>query len=166
MLRRFAPALLAAALLGSVPASAAEPWPQGAEALAQAHPSELMGKAPALMASGRQDEATFWFYAGQLRWRASLQAKPEQDPTGEPALFASLFETIGPQVNGWAFGDIPALQQTIDAVLAWDERYPDPSIPPAIMASTRAGLVKLRDQIGRDADKIRTQRAAADLPNR
>ncbi|WP_019996876.1 hypothetical protein [Aureimonas ureilytica] len=165
MVRRLIVSLLMALCLAAWPAQA-EPWPEGAETLAKAHPSELVAKAPALMAAGRPEEATFWFYAGQLRWHARLAANPAQDPSGEPALFASLFETIGPEVNGWAFGDIPALQKTIDAVLAWDARYPGPSLPAASVASTRAGLVKLRDQIGREADKIRAGREAAGLPNR
>ena len=109
MVRRLIVGLIIALCLAAWP-TRAEPWPGGAEALAKAHPSELVAKAPALMAAGRPEEATFWFYAGQLRWRARLAANPAQDPSGEPALFASLFETIGPEVNCWAFVAIPALQ--------------------------------------------------------
>ncbi|SFF50576.1 hypothetical protein SAMN05216566_1194 [Aureimonas phyllosphaerae] len=141
-------------------------FPPGAETAGTAPPSEIMLRAAPLMKAGKGDEATFWFYAGQLRWRSRLNANPDQDPTGEPALFSSLFETLGPSVNGWAFGDIPKLQRTIDAVLLWDARYPDPSLDPAVHRRMRAGLTNLRDQIGREADTIRAERASRGLENR
>lgn len=125
-----------------------------------------MLRAAPLMQAGRRDEATFWFYAGQLRWRSRLNASPTPDLTGEPALFSSLFETLGPPVNGWAFGDIPKLQRTIDNVLLWDVRYPDPSLDPAVHKRMRAGLTALRSQIGREADMIRVERASRGLENR
>ncbi|MBB4000203.1 hypothetical protein [Aureimonas pseudogalii] len=160
--------LLATLLLAvAIPSHARDhAFPAGAETMGRSHPSELMMRAPALLQSGKGEEATFWFYAGQLRWRSRLTADPTQDPTGEPALFSSLFETIGPEVNDWAFGNIPELQRTIDAVLDWDDRYPDPSLDGAVHAATRKGLADLRDQIGREADAIRTERAARGLANR
>jgi hypothetical protein len=154
-------------LLGPSPAFAEEPaLPPGAETAGNALPSEIMLRAAPLMQAGNGDEATFWFYAGQLRWRSRLNASRSQDPTGEPALFSSLFKTLGPPVNAWAFGDIPKLQRTIDAVLLWDERYPDPSLDPGVHERMRAGLMALRDQIGREADMIRAERASRGLENR
>jgi len=167
--RTILPQLIAAALilLGPPLAFAEEPaLPPGAETTGNALPSEIMLRAAPLMQAGSGDEATFWFYAGQLRWRSRLNANPAQDPTGEPALFSSLFDTLGPPVNAWALGDIPKLQRTIDAVLLWDERYPDPSLDPVIHEQMRAGLTALRDQIGREADMIRTERASKGLENR
>ncbi|TCL90788.1 hypothetical protein C8J38_107148 [Rhizobium sp. PP-WC-2G-219] len=125
-----------------------------------------MLRAAPLMQAGRRDEATFCFYAGQLRWRSRLNASPTPDLTGEPALFSSVFETLGPPVNGWAFGDIPKLQRTIDNVLLWDVRYPDPSLDPAVHKRMRAGLTALCSQIGREADMIRVERASQGLENR
>ncbi|NHT77707.1 hypothetical protein G8E10_18545 [Rhizobiaceae bacterium CRRU44] len=167
--RTIFPHLIAAALLllGPPPAFAEQPaLPPGAETAGHALPSDIMLRAAPLMQAGRRDEATFWFYAGQLRWRSRLNASPAQDQTGEPALFSSLFETLGPPVNGWAFGDIPKLQRTIDAVLLWDVRYPDPSLDPAVHERMRAGLTALRDQIGREAGMIRAERASQGLENR
>ncbi|MGN7295549.1 hypothetical protein [Rhizobium sp. SAFR-030] len=147
--RSISPHLIAVLfLLGPQPAFAEEPTlPPGAETAGNASPSEIMLRAATLMQAGSGDEATFWFYAGQLRWRSRLNASPALDPTGEPALFSSLFETLGPPVNAWAFGDIPKLQRTIDAVLLWDARYHDPSLDPAVHERMRAGLKDLRDQM-------------------
>lgn len=166
--RTFTAGLVAMLLLSFTPPLAAQDarFPVGAETMGRQHPSQLMMKAGPLLKAGNGEEATFWFYAGQLRWRTRLTADPDQDPSGEPAIFSSLFDMIGPDVNGWAFGDIPQLQRTIDAVLAWDERYPDPSLDPDVHASIRKGLVDLRDQIGREADSIREERAAKGLDNR
>lgn len=164
--RFFRRSLIVLLVIAAPTLARADDFPAGAETAATLHPSQLMLKAPPLMAAGQQKEASFWYYAGQLRWRTRLAADPGQDPTGEPALFASLIETIGPSVNGWAFGDTHELGQTIDAVLAWDEAYPDPSLPAAPRATTRAGLVKLRDQISREAEAIRTERTANGLDNR
>jgi hypothetical protein len=67
--------------------------------------------------SRQKDEAVFWFYAGQLRYRVYLLAnKDKLKPSGDPALFASLSEEIGRPLNEYAFGDIPQLAKTIDAV--------------------------------------------------
>ncbi|RZI59547.1 MAG: hypothetical protein EOP94_02740 [Zymomonas sp.] len=168
VLRIGLPCLLAALLLSLAPSSQAQDhaFPAGAETMGKRHPSELMMKAPALLQSGKGNEATFWFYAGQLRWRSRLNADPDQDPTGEPALFSSLLEMTGSEVNGWAFGNIPELQRTIGSVLDWDARYPDLSLDLAVHASVRKGLADLRDQIGREAASIRTERTARGLANR
>lgn len=161
------PVAAALFLIAQPPAIAREQaFPPGAETAVNALPSELMLRAAPLMQEGKGDEATFWFYAGQLRWRSRLNANPDQDPTGESALFSSLFETLGPSINGWAFGDIPKLQRTIDTVLLWDERFPDSSLAPAIHQRMRTGLTSLRDQIGREADTIQAERASRGLENR
>lgn len=160
--------LVAAILLApSFPAMAqTKGIPEDAAAAARLHPSELMMKALPLLRSGRGEEATFWFYAGQLRWRSSLKENTQQDPTGEPALFSSLMDTVGSQVNEWAFGDIPQLQRTIDAVLEWDRRNPDPSLDQTVHAATRQGLEGLRVEIGLETDRIRSERTSRGLPNR
>jgi hypothetical protein len=72
-------------LLSPSPAFAEEPpLPPGAETAGNAVPSQIMLRAARLMQAGRGDEATFWFYAGQLRWRSRLNGGPAQDPTGDP----------------------------------------------------------------------------------
>jgi hypothetical protein len=86
------------------------------------HPAAYYILAGKLFSGGRQDEAVFWFYAGQLRYRFHLSANPGLPPSGDPALFASLSQVIGQPLNEYAFGDLEQLTATIDKVLAWDER--------------------------------------------
>ena len=84
------------------------------------HPAGLYILAQKLFASGQKDEAVFWYYAGQLRYRVYLTVNQSKlDPAGDPAVFSALTEEIGRPVNEYAFGDIPRLAKTIDAVIAW-----------------------------------------------
>src|SRR5215510_15118295 len=82
------------------------------------HPAVYYVLARKLFETGQRDEATFWYYAGQLRYRFYLKATPGLDPSGDPALFGSLSEVIGQPINEWAFGDLDALRATLDRVLA------------------------------------------------
>ncbi len=128
--------------------------------------TDMMMRAATLFSEGEKNRATFWFYAGQLRFRSYLAANPDVDPTGGPALFASLMETVGRPINEYAFGDIPHLVSILDEVLEWDEADPDPALPAETHRDIREGLAALRDQTRRDTAKIRAQREANGLPNR
>jgi hypothetical protein len=69
------------------------------------HPSYFYILAGKLFAAGKKDDAVFWFYAGQLRYRVYLvMNKDKLEPSGDPALFASLSEEIGRPLNKYAFG--------------------------------------------------------------
>jgi hypothetical protein len=135
------------------------------------HPSYFYILAGKLFASGKKDEAVFWFYAGQLRYRVYLLVnKDKLKPSGDPAVFASLSEEIGRPINEYAFGDIPQLAKTIDAVLAWDKSHSNPLTPRDKYRSEYrqivAGLIHMRDEVVRNADSIRKTRAANGLENR
>jgi hypothetical protein len=146
------------------------PVPRAVEQLNGKHPAEYYKHAAALFRQDKQDEAVFVFYLGQLRYRARLLAHPELDPSGEPALFASLSEVVGKPLNEYAFGDIPRLLSTIDAVLDHDLMNPDSFTPPSSFPEAwrlaREGLSKMRAQVEADADTIRTRRQRNGLPNR
>jgi hypothetical protein len=163
-------------LLLSVPHA----WPQNPTTLSieqlrngieNQHPSYFYFLAWKLFASGKKDEAVFWFYAGQLRYRVYLLAnKDKLKPSGDPALFASLSEEIGRPLNEYAFGDIPQLAKTINAVLAWDQSHANPLTPRDKYRSEYdqvvAGLIHMRDEVMQKADSIRKTRAANGLENR
>lgn len=121
-----------------------------------------------LFERGNKDEAVFWFYLGQLRYRAYLAAHPNLAPDGDPALFDAFISETGPQLNEYAFGNIPALSATLGRVIAWDDAHPDDYAPKAnkARADVVAGLKSLRAKILEQKDSIRAQRAAHGLPNR
>src|SRR6266481_4463874 len=124
-----------------------------------------------LFAVGKKDEAVFWYYAGQLRYRVYLLVnKDKLEPSGDPAAFAALSEEIGRPINEYAFGDIPQLAKTIDAVLAWDESHSNALTPRDKHKSQYdeivSGLTQMRDQLLQQADSIRKTRTTNGLPNR
>ena len=134
------------------------------------HPSTYYILAQKLFESGKKDEAVFWFYAGQLRYRFHLLANPDLEPSGDPALFASLSEVIGRPINEYAFGDLKALDATLEKVLTWDEAtangFTSTKAHRAEWTKTREGLKGLRKQVMDNGDSIRAQRKANGLPNR
>jgi hypothetical protein len=135
------------------------------------HPSYFYILAGKLFTAGKRDDAVFWFYAGQLRYRVYLLVnKDKLEPSGDPTLFASLSEEIGRPLNEYAFGDIPQLAKTIDAVVAWDKSHSNALTPREKYRSEYhqivAGLTQMRDEVVRKADSIRKTRAGNGLENR
>jgi hypothetical protein len=134
------------------------------------HPAFYYTLAARLFAANRRDEAVFWFYAGQLRYRIRLSCHPRLRPDIEPALFGSLQETVGRQINEYGFGDPPALAATLDRVLAWDAATHNGFEPKAACAAPiareRGGLGQLIRHVRENGDDIRRQRTANGLPNR
>ncbi len=117
-----------------------------------------------------KEEAVFWYYLGQLRYRYYLAANPNIDPTGDPALFASLSSVVGTPINEYAFGNIQKLAATIDRVLAWDEchanGYTSKAKHPAELKTVRRGLKELKEKILQDQDQIRKKRSQSGFENR
>ena len=136
----------------------------------QRHPAAYYVLAGKLFRDGARDEAVFWFYAGQLRYRFHLAANPKLPPSGDPALFASLSQVLGAPINEYAFGDLSQLTATIDKVLVWDERSDNGFTPKtahdAMWKEVRGGLMKMREYIQTNADQIRAQRKQNGLENR
>ena len=134
------------------------------------HPSFYYILAQRLFAAGRRDDAVFWFYAGQLRYRIRLTCHPELAPDTEPALFGALSETVGRPINEYAFGDPPAFVATMERVLAWDEATRNGFEPKAactaIIAQQRQGMGQLVSHVRDNAAQIRRERTANGLPNR
>ncbi|WP_112663969.1 hypothetical protein [Microvirga flavescens] len=151
-------------------AAGAEPWAKLVDGLESQHPAEYYIRAKSLFQAGRKDDAVFLFYLGQLRYRLYLIANPNLPKDRDSALFSSLSETVGRPINEYAFGDIPALARTIQAVLAFDEARPDPftaqSATPKQRQDTRTGLSEMRSTLLAQADAIRAQRTKNGLPNR
>ncbi|MFP1877867.1 hypothetical protein [Lonsdalea quercina] len=138
--------------------------------LAQAHPSELYQYAQQLYEAGERDKAVTWFYIGQLRFRYYLLANPNLPPDGEPALMASLNDTLGQTINEWAGGSPKNWAASIQQALAWDASHPNPVTPKAQHAvelqKVRTGLEQLGDYIRHNEAEIRAKRQEAGLENR
>jgi hypothetical protein len=126
-------------------------------------------RAGELFQQGTRDEAVTLFYIGQLRARVRIQCQ-SGPPDREPALFASLGETIGRTINEYAGGSPSGWAAAIDQALAWDDAHPDPNAAGEACGVERGrqrqGLTELRHHIVDSADHIRSQRTAAGLPNR
>ena len=104
--------------------------------------------------------------SGSCAIAPTCPARRDLKPDGDPALFASLSEVVGRPLNEYAFGDIPALARTIEAVLAYGAADPDRFTPPASSAGLcrhprRAGTMP--GEMLRDAEKIRASRAEKGL---
>lgn len=134
------------------------------------HPSFYYVLAARLFEAGRRDEATFWFYAGQLRYRTRLACHPGLAPDTEPALFGSLQEAVGRQINEHAAGDPRAWTAAMARALAWDEATHngfEPKAPcRAAIAEQRRGLGELIRHVRTNETQLRRERATNGLPNR
>lgn len=119
--------------------------------------------------AGNRDEAVTLFYVGQLRGRVvvACQNVPRDR---EPALLASLNESVGRTMNEYAGGSPSGWAAAIDRALAYDTANPDPNAASAECRAERerqrAGLTELRDHVLANVEEIRAQRTANGLPNR
>jgi len=74
-----------------------------------------------LFEQGKKDDAMFWFYAGQLRGR--IDANICADKSAQAAV-GELNQRFGTPINQYSFADIPKLTNTVNRVLAWEEKTP------------------------------------------
>lgn len=75
--------------------------------------------AKVLFDQNKKDDAAFWFYAGQLR--ARFDANRCADISARSAV-AVLNQQFGGPINRYALQDIPKLEETVNKVLAFDEK--------------------------------------------
>jgi hypothetical protein len=134
------------------------------------HPAFYYILAARLFAANRKDEAVFWFYAGQLRYRIRLACHPDLPPGTEPALLASLQEEVGRPINEYAGADPDAWVAAITRARDWDAATRngyEPKAPcRAQIADQRNGMAVLIDQLAHSKDQIRAERSRNGLPNR
>ena len=137
------------------------------EGIEKSHPSAYYKYAAELFQHGAKDEAVFWFYVGQLRYRFHLGVAKNLDPSGDPALFASLSEVVGRPVNEHAFGDIPKLAETIDRVMVWDAEHENgftsKRANATMLEEIRIGLLGMKEMILKEQENIKAQRKANGL---
>ena len=126
------------------------------------HPSAYYFYAHELFQSNRKDDAVFWFYVGQLRYRFHLLANPNLPSDQDSAAFASLSATIGAQINSYAGGRPREWVRQIDRALKWDaqheNKFTSVSEHAAAHKQTRVGAEKLRAHIVENAEIIEKER--------
>ena len=126
------------------------------------HPSHYYLYAGRLWGAGKRDDAVFWFYTGQLRFRFHLLSNPSLERSGDPALFGSLQATIGEPINLYVGGDPKKWMKRIDEVLKWDAKtkngFTAKTTHHKELEEVRAGLTKLRDYVEKNQEQIRAQR--------
>lgn len=72
-----------------------------------------------LFDKNQKDDAAFWFYAGQLR--ARYDANRCADISARSAV-AVLNQQFGSPINRYTMQDLPKLEETVNKVLAFDEK--------------------------------------------
>ena len=134
------------------------------------HPVAYLILASKFINEDNLDDATMWFYTGQIRYRAYLEANPDLDPSGYPALFDALMQTFGTPINEYAAGDIDFWIGSIDKALDWhnthDDEFLDKTKHQKEYDEIVSGLVEMRDDISANREQIIQQRAANGLENR
>ncbi|MEI6891624.1 MAG: hypothetical protein V5783_05575 [Pontiella sp.] len=134
------------------------------------HPSAYYILAHKLFVKGQKEEAVFWFYTGQIRYRYHLAVHPDLEPSGDPALFSSFTEVIGRPINEFAFGDLPQILEIITKSLEWDQSHSNGFTPkekdPEQYEEVISGLKSLQSWILEEGDSIRKQRKQKGLENR
>jgi hypothetical protein len=144
--------------------------PPSVQELAGQGPPEYYKRADELFKAGKKDEAVFVLYLGQLHFRTYLLTHRDPDKDKGAAVFAAMSEQIGKPITQYAFGDIPTLARTIDAVLAYDAAHPDSVSSPPESADAheevRKGLAMMKVKMLSEADRIHAQREKNGLENR
>lgn len=127
--------------------------------LPDSHPAMYLGYAARLWSEAKRDDAVFWLYLGQLRFRFHLAAHPDLDPGDDPALFGAMMSSIGEPINTYAGGDPARMQQQIDRVLAWDAKKSNAFTSKTKFKSewkqTREGLKQMQAYLASHADEMR-----------
>jgi hypothetical protein len=96
------------------------PRPEVEHALPSSHPMAYSMYSSRLFHEGDREDALFWYYVGELRYRFFLAANPKLPPDGAPALFASLHESVGSVVWEWGKSSPETAVKELQRALDWD----------------------------------------------
>lgn len=173
MIRILSIFVLVAAFAGcaSSPAHSLDPdLDSSPEQAADAHPAQMYHHAGRLLEAGDMNEAAFWFYAGQLRYRVHLMARPDLPPDGDPALFASLNAVLGQEINEYLGARPDEWEKVIERVLNWDTNTPNDFTPKSEFSAehekVRAGLTELWEMVRNKREELLKAAAEREAINR
>lgn len=139
---------------------------------------ELYVGAICLYNAGYRKEATYWFYSAQYRGRlfALLVDQKKMGKIGSPGFELyhaqdAFFELVGPDINGYAFGDIGFVDRVIRRVQTENQTVPDMQrIYPGVTftnpsqwrrenSTLNAGLGRFSASMTSQEDQVERQRA-------
>lgn len=119
--------------------------------LEQTHPVSFFEEAGKYYKSGKINESALLFYVGQLRYRYYILAHPDTKPDGDKAIFASLQNVLGQEIN-YKLGEnvdnyIKIVEATIDYSKQSDYQFYSKKESPANYEKVIGGLIKLKDYL-------------------
>jgi hypothetical protein len=74
-----------------------------------------------LFEQGKKDDAVFWFYAGQLRGRIDANICADKSAA---AIIDAMNQKFGPPINQYSFTNLSLLTNTVERMVAWEEKTP------------------------------------------
>lgn len=119
--------------------------------LPASNPASYLQYAAVLWSKGERDQAVYWFYVGELRYRFCLASMKSGGQPCDAELFGALHQEIGSQINPYAGGDPDKWVAEMGKALDWDASHPNGYTSKSAFATdydkTRAGLEGLRDYV-------------------
>jgi hypothetical protein len=115
-------------------------------------PATYFALATELFRQGNKEEAAFWYYVGELRYRLFLLTKAKSSEFGdESAHFWFLSQSVGQSIYEHADRHSGQLTRAIDRALAWDMEQPNGYTPKSEFRAqherVRQELLGLRQRI-------------------
>lgn len=133
------------------------------------HPVNYFILAAKLYNEGSFDEAVKWYYIGQIRFRAYLEANPDLEQSEDPALYYALRYSLGTPINEYAGQNVDNWARLIEEAYKWHSDNPNGFTPKSshqqIYQEIESGMLELRDYVLENKEEIRKQRAENGLNN-
>lgn len=122
-------------------------------------PLMLFAPAIVLYQHGAKEDGVFWFYAAQLRTRYQLVFEG-----GDRGQLMMVMMMAAAGINNYAFQDIARFNRTLDRVLEWDRKTPNPirereQTPDERekVAAVYKGIDEMRKKLAAEKDEIERQ---------
>jgi hypothetical protein len=117
---------------------------------------------------GYRNEATYWFYSAQYKGRqfALIVNQKKLGTIGDPGFELyhaqdAFFELAGPDINGYAFGDVDALVATIRKVQSANHSVPNLSIVyPSVAFAGKSQWERINADLNSGLGKLAAQLTA------
>ena len=128
-------------------------------------PATYFALATELYRNGQKDDASFWYYVGEVRYRFLVLAKAKGSGLSEEqAHFWFLSESVGRSIYEKADQHSAALMRAIDRALEWDLQQPNGYTSKSEFRTeherARQEMLALRERIKIDPSSLKGRRAA------